>query len=196
MAFAIKSHHFHLGLRTRPDNANGWCDEEVARRWWARFPKRKTRKRTAAEPTQQELDAIVADGARVAELRSRLGSVSWLMRCLREHCPAGQRTRRSHRPVLRGPIQERAARQRSGRIGLHGVRGFESRPSPPWQKHPRPASSRRSMNASVRLGRPLTRRPPRPPRLLRPPRPMLMPTRTAVSHANRRVVCRVNRIAG
>ena len=85
MAFAILSNHFHLVLRTRPDIANDWSDEEVARRWWALFPKRKTRQRTPAEPTQQEIDALVADKARIAELRSRLGSVSWLMRCLCEN---------------------------------------------------------------------------------------------------------------
>ena len=84
MAFAVMSNHFHLVLRTRPDIVSGWSDEEVARRWWALFPKRRTRKRTPSEPRQNELDMLTSDPKKIAELRRRLSSVSWLMRCLCE----------------------------------------------------------------------------------------------------------------
>ena len=84
MAYAIMSNHFHLVLRTRPDIVAGWTDEEVARRWWALFPKRRTKKQTPAEPRQSELDMLTADPQKIAELRRRLSSVSWLMRCLCE----------------------------------------------------------------------------------------------------------------
>ena len=84
MAYAIMSNHFHLVLRTRPDIVAGWSDEEVARRWWALFPKRRTKTRTPAEPRQSELDMLTSDPEKIAELRRRLSSVSWLMRCLCE----------------------------------------------------------------------------------------------------------------
>ena len=84
MAYAIMSNHFHLVLRTRPDIVAEWSDEEVARRWWALFPKRRTKTQTPAEPRQSELDMLTADPKKIAELRRRLSSVSWLMRCLCE----------------------------------------------------------------------------------------------------------------
>ena len=84
MAYAIMSNHFHLVLRTRPDIAAQWSDEEVARRWWALFPKRRTKTQTPAEPRQSELDMLTSEPQKIAELRRRLSSVSWLMRCLCE----------------------------------------------------------------------------------------------------------------
>jgi hypothetical protein len=84
MAYAIMSNHFHLVLRTRPDIVAQWSDEEVARRWWALFPKRRTKTQTPAQPRQSELDMLTADSKKIAELRRRLSSVSWLMRCLCE----------------------------------------------------------------------------------------------------------------
>jgi hypothetical protein len=61
MAYAIMSNHFHMVLRTRPDIVAQWRDEEVARRWWALFPKRRTKTQTPAEPRQSELDMLTDD---------------------------------------------------------------------------------------------------------------------------------------
>jgi hypothetical protein len=38
--FAVLSNHLHLVLRTRPDVAQDWSDEEVACRWSRLFPRR------------------------------------------------------------------------------------------------------------------------------------------------------------
>ena len=66
MAYAIMSNHFHLVLRTRPDIVAQWSDEEVARRWWALFPKRRTKTQTPAEPLQSELDMLTAAPQKIA----------------------------------------------------------------------------------------------------------------------------------
>ncbi len=84
--FAVLSNHFfHLIVRTRPDLARQWSDTEVARRWWRLFPGRRDARGRAAEPTAGELKVLMHDPARIKELRRRLGSLSWLMRCLNEH---------------------------------------------------------------------------------------------------------------
>ncbi|MFH0919520.1 MAG: hypothetical protein V1913_04105, partial [Fibrobacterota bacterium] len=41
-AFAVMSNHLHVVLRTRPDWAESWSEEETARRWLLVFPKRRT----------------------------------------------------------------------------------------------------------------------------------------------------------
>jgi REP element-mobilizing transposase RayT len=84
LGFAVMSNHLHVILRNRPDVVLGWSDEEVARRWWNVFPKRRDRERNPKEPTDFELTMITADAPRLAEIRQRLSSVSWFMRCLVE----------------------------------------------------------------------------------------------------------------
>lgn len=58
MAYAIMSHHFHLVLRARSNIVAEWTDEEVARRWWALFPERRTKKQTPSEPRQRRQGAF------------------------------------------------------------------------------------------------------------------------------------------
>ena len=83
--FAAMQNHLHVVLRTRPDVAQTWSDEEVALRWWRIFPKRRNEDGTPAEPEEHELRSLVADPQMAAERRSRLASVSWFMRCLCEN---------------------------------------------------------------------------------------------------------------
>jgi hypothetical protein len=71
-----------LVVRTRPDLVASWLDEEVARRWWRLFPKRRDPEGQLAEPEEQELGRLLADPRAVAERRRRLSSLSWFMRCL------------------------------------------------------------------------------------------------------------------
>jgi hypothetical protein len=82
--YAVMSNHFHIVLRVRPDIAQGWNDEEVALRWRLLFPRRDEATGLHAEPEQHDLDMITSDPERVAELRKRLASLSWFMRCLNE----------------------------------------------------------------------------------------------------------------
>ena len=71
-------------VRTRPDLAAQWSDEEVARHWWQLFPKRRDEQGRPAEPEDHELAMLLADAEAVAERRRRLSSLSWFMRCLSE----------------------------------------------------------------------------------------------------------------
>ncbi len=84
LGFAVMSNHLHVVLRNRPDVVAGWSDDEVARRWWDIFPKRRDRDGHPKEPTAAELLMITSDAVRLAEIRQRLSSVSWFMRCLVE----------------------------------------------------------------------------------------------------------------
>ena len=92
LGFAILSNHFHLVLRNRPDVVATWSDSEVARRWFALCPLRKTRAGEPAEPTAAELDTICRTPERLAEIRRRLSDVSWLMRMIAE--PIARRANR------------------------------------------------------------------------------------------------------
>jgi REP element-mobilizing transposase RayT len=37
LGYALMANHMHLVIRTRPDVAATWSDEEIALRWWALF---------------------------------------------------------------------------------------------------------------------------------------------------------------
>ena len=89
--FAVLSNHLHLVLRIRPDVAQDWSDEEVARRWWRLFPRRGPN-REIIELEPHQLAALLADPQRVARWRERLCSLSWFMRSLCE--PIARRANR------------------------------------------------------------------------------------------------------
>lgn len=84
MAFAVMSNHLHLVLRNRPDVVAAWSDEEVAQRWWRLFPSRRDDDGSPAQPTKEELFLVLNNAERLTEIRSRLSSVSWFMRCVAE----------------------------------------------------------------------------------------------------------------
>jgi putative transposase len=90
-AYAVMSNHLHVVIRNRPDHAGSWTAEEVARRWSELFPKRNARGEVVA-PDAAFLAGFVADAARVATCRERLGDISWFMRCLNE--PIARRSNR------------------------------------------------------------------------------------------------------
>ena len=92
LGFSIMSNHLHMILRNRPDVAEAWSDEEVARRWWQLHPKRRNEDGTPAEPEPAELAAIQAEPDRVAVLRRRLAGLSWFMGSLCE--PIARRANR------------------------------------------------------------------------------------------------------
>jgi len=92
LGFSVMSNHLHLLLRTRPDIAEAWSDEDVARRWWRLHPWRREEDGSPAEPEPCELAAIQADAERLALLRRRLASLSWFMGSLCE--PIARRANR------------------------------------------------------------------------------------------------------
>ncbi len=87
-AYAVMSNHLHLVVRINPSDASAWSDEEVATRWVRLFPPREDTE-AAIEHKRMRL---LADPARLALIRRRLGSLSWLMRCLVE--PIARRANR------------------------------------------------------------------------------------------------------
>ena len=84
LGFSVMSNHLHVILRSRPDVVKTWSDEEVARRWWNLFPQRRNKDGSPAEPADTDLNQLMADAKVLAELRSRLSSISWFMRCTSE----------------------------------------------------------------------------------------------------------------
>ncbi|RPI85331.1 MAG: hypothetical protein EHM42_06790, partial [Planctomycetaceae bacterium] len=84
LGFAVMSNHFHLVVRNRPDVVANWSDEDVARRWYQLCPVRREPGGAPVEPTAADLGLIVNNSDRLAEIRLRLSSVSWLMRFLTE----------------------------------------------------------------------------------------------------------------
>ena len=83
LSYAILSNHMHLILRSRPDVVKQWSDEMVALRWLKAFPGRRIEEHLG-EPTESDVQALVADKMRMAEIRKRLSNISWFMRALSE----------------------------------------------------------------------------------------------------------------
>jgi hypothetical protein len=90
-AYAILSNHLHLVVKTEPEVARDWDDLEVARRWESLYPRKleKIRKRAGGgeageQAVQEHLQSLAANKDWVQERRSRLSSLSWLHRLLKE----------------------------------------------------------------------------------------------------------------
>jgi hypothetical protein len=76
--FNILSNHLHALLRTRPDLALRWSAEEVAWRWKRAWPE-LCDGQWVREPTDAEVDALLAQPIKIEQLRRRLSSLSWFM---------------------------------------------------------------------------------------------------------------------
>ena len=63
----------HVILRTRPDVVPHWSDDEVALLWLKVFPVRRLEEHLG-EPTTSDVQALVADEERLAEVRRRLSA--------------------------------------------------------------------------------------------------------------------------
>ena len=85
IAYSVMSNHLHIVLRTRPDFLDDLSAEEVAMRWLAIFP--RVRDENGAPVTMDKIGIrhITADALRLEEIRDRLQSISWFMRCLNEN---------------------------------------------------------------------------------------------------------------
>jgi hypothetical protein len=76
--FNVLSNHLHALFRTRPDLAATWPDEEVALRWKLAWPAFRDGQ-WIREPTDAELDSLLARPEKIQQVRRRLSSLSWLM---------------------------------------------------------------------------------------------------------------------
>jgi len=84
LSYAVMSNHLHVVVRTRPDLANLWSDQDVARRWWTLFPKRKNKDKSPAVPSEEELKQLISSPTAIKEKQRRLSNLSWFMKCLCE----------------------------------------------------------------------------------------------------------------
>ena len=82
-ACAVMSKHLHVVMHVNPDSAAGWSPAEVARRWVRLFPVREQGE-VDEEACRFRAQALAGDFMRIAELRARLASISWFIRCLSE----------------------------------------------------------------------------------------------------------------
>jgi REP element-mobilizing transposase RayT len=87
-AYAVMSNHLHLVVCIDPGVAAAWSDDEVAARWVHVFPPREDSEGAIEHKRLRLLD----DPVRLSVIRRRLGSLSWLMRCLVE--PIARRANR------------------------------------------------------------------------------------------------------
>ena len=87
-AYAVMSNHLHLVLQMDPAHTATWSDAEVAERWIRLFPPREDSELARTIKCER----LLVDADSLMLIRSRLGSLSWLMRCLVE--PIARRANR------------------------------------------------------------------------------------------------------
>jgi REP element-mobilizing transposase RayT len=90
-AYAVMSNHLHLVLHIAPSEAATWSNDQVATRWTRLFPPRED----SEVAFEHKCTRLLADPVRLNLIRQRLGSLSWLMRCLVE--PIARRANREDR---------------------------------------------------------------------------------------------------
>jgi hypothetical protein len=87
-AYAVMSNHLHLVIGVDPGAVTAWTDEEIAARWVRLFPPSEN----AEAAVERKRERLLEQPIRLAIIRRRLGSLSWLMRCLVE--PIARRANR------------------------------------------------------------------------------------------------------
>ncbi len=75
--YAVMSNHLHVVVHVDVDAAQQWSEEEVARRWCQLFHRRE-------QDDELRIGRLLKQTQRIAILRQRLCSLSWLMRCINE----------------------------------------------------------------------------------------------------------------
>ena len=84
LAFAVMSNHMHVVVRTDPERVHTWSDREVTERW-ANLDGMLAGESDPVEPwPQTTIERYAADPEWVAVRRTRLASLSWLMRLLKQ----------------------------------------------------------------------------------------------------------------
>lgn len=79
-AYAVMSNHYHIVLYFDPCACATWSDQDVARRWLA--VRAGANRANEIEDDRVHLESLLNDPQLVQTCRSRLGSLSWFMRCL------------------------------------------------------------------------------------------------------------------
>jgi len=81
--YAVMTNHLHVVVRPVPDRIQTWSDEQVARAW-LRACAPMGRDGCIREPTDLRIEAAIDQTEKLATWRKRLGSLSWLMKALKE----------------------------------------------------------------------------------------------------------------
>ena len=76
--YTILANHQHAILRTRPDVAATWPDEQVAWRWKLAWPRWEDGQ-WVCHPSDQEIEELLNHPERIPQLRENLSSLSWFM---------------------------------------------------------------------------------------------------------------------
>jgi hypothetical protein len=149
LGYALMANHMHLVIRTRPDIAATWSDDEVARRLWNLFPQRRTPTGLPEQPTPEELNHLKNSPAGIADRRRRLTSVSWFMKCISE--PIAKRANREDEvPATSGKPASRLSHCSTNPPSPPAWPTSISTPSvPPARKRLKPANSQASTTASL-----------------------------------------------
>ena len=82
---AILSNHFHLILRANPRLVKRMGDWEVARRWLRVYPGKRVLDENWIEPTDEQVEALVANKKKLADIRGCLANISCFMAALSEY---------------------------------------------------------------------------------------------------------------
>jgi len=89
---AEMANHIHVILRSRPDLPQDWSDRAVVRRWLCITKLKRNGADSIVDPTDAEITRELERPGRVAELRRRLGDISWFMgalcECISRRCNA------------------------------------------------------------------------------------------------------------
>ncbi len=130
---AEMANHIHLIVRTRPEVADGWSDEDVVRRWLIITKLKRNGSAQIVEPTETEMAEQLNRPGRVQQLRRRLSSVSWFMgtlcenisrRCNRESGSSG--AFREHRFKCRSLVDHAAMLICGVYVDLNPIRAGEA----------------------------------------------------------------------
>ncbi|MBL9148938.1 MAG: hypothetical protein JNM94_09630 [Phycisphaerae bacterium] len=87
--YAIEANHFHDVLRTHPELAWAWSDEEVAERWLTLMPNWTVKRVLGQEselPSPEEIAIACSDPALTNSWRQRLCDLGWFHRLIKEPC--------------------------------------------------------------------------------------------------------------
>ena len=84
LSYAILPNHWHCVIRNRPDLVKKLTDREVAIRWLSITSRKATGEKEGWKIRECQIDMIINQPERVAELRKRLSDISWFVKLM---CP-------------------------------------------------------------------------------------------------------------
>jgi len=82
-AYAVMSNHVHIVIKLCPDEAEGWSDRDVMKRWACLYKGPTVFQKALSDQALRTHEyTLLAD--LLVNYRSRLASLSWFMKCLNE----------------------------------------------------------------------------------------------------------------